>query len=310
MTKILVVRLGAMGDILHAMPAVDRLRQALPNAEITWVLEPRWMPLLSGTGLANHLLPLDRRDLLSVWIAAKWLRKWKPDIAIDFQGLWKSAITALVSGAERRIGFASKQLREPEAGVLYTDMLESSSEHVVLRNLDLVASLGLNAPPRTLGPKGFPEGKLPAGKFVIAAPYAGWKSKQWPIERYIEIGKRLKEQHRMQLVLNVMPGAELPNSEFLWRHESGMEGLIDATHRAHAVLGLDSGPLHLAALLGKPGLALFGPTDPARNGPHGPTVRVLRSHGAATTYKRDNEISDSMIRLDVDRVWQSLEEVL
>jgi heptosyltransferase-1 len=89
-----------------------------------------------------------------------------------------------------------------------------------------------------------------------------------------------------------------------------MEGLIDATHRAHAVLGLDSGPLHLAALLGKPGLALFGPTDPARNGPHGSTVRVLRSPGAATTYKRDNEISPSMMQLDVDRVWQTLEEVL
>ena len=299
-----------MGDILHAMPAVDRLRRALPKAEITWVLEPRWMPLLAGTGLANHLLPLDRRDLLSVWIAAKWLRKWKPDIAIDFQGLWKSALTALVSGAGRRIGFTSRQLREPEAGVLYTDTLESKNHHVVLRNLDLVAKLAPDTPTRTIGPKGFPEGKLPEGNFVLAAPYAGWKSKQWPIERYIEIGKRLKESHQMQLVMNVMPGAELPASEFLWRHESGMEGLIDATHRAHAVLGLDSGPLHLAALLGKPGLALFGPTDPARNGPHGSTVRVLRSSGTATTYKRDNEISESMIRLDVDRVWESLEEVL
>jgi heptosyltransferase-1 len=179
-----------------------------------------------------------------------------------------------------------------------------------MKNLDLVASLGLDASLRKLGPKGFPEGKLPDDKFVLAAPYAGWKSKQWPIERYVEIGKRLNEKHRMQLVLNVMPGAELPESRFLWRHESGMEGLIDATHRAHAVLGLDSGPLHLAALLGKPGLALFGPTDPARNGPHGSTVRVLRSPGAATTYKRDDEISPSMMQLDVDRVWQTLEEVL
>ncbi len=299
-----------MGDILHTMPAVDCLRQAMPNAEITWVLEPRWMPLLAGTGLANHLLPLDRRDLLSVWIAAKWLRKWKPCIAIDFQGLWKSAITALVSGADRRIGFSSNQLREPQAGVLYTEMLDTPSEHVVLRNLDLVASLGLKSPARNFGPKGFPEGKLPSGKFVLAAPYAGWKGKQWPVGRYIEIGKRLHESHQMQLVLNVMPGAELPASEFLWRHESGMEGLIDATHRAHAVLGLDSGPLHLAALLGKPGVALFGPTDPARNGPYGASIRVLRSQGAATTYKRENEIAGSMIRLDADRVWQTLEEVL
>lgn len=308
MTKILVVRLGAMGDILHTIPAVERLRRTLPAAEITWVLEPRWMPLLSGTGLANHLLPLDRRDALSVWIAARWLRRWKPDLAIDFQGLWKSSLTALVSGAPDRRGFAPEFVRERESAVLYTETIAPTSEHVVLRNLELT---GLPPIPTSHpAPIGYPEGKLPAEPFVLAAPYAGWKSKQWPIERYAEIGRRLWEQRGMKLVLNVMPSAELPVSDHLVRHESGMEGLIDATRRATAVLGLDSGPLHLAALMNKPGIALFGPTDPARNGPHGGSVRVLRAPAAATTYKRGNEIAESMLRLDVDRVWQSLIEVL
>ncbi len=300
-----------MGDILHTMPAVQRLRDIFPKAEITWVLEPKWMALLHGSGLADHLLPLDRRSPLSVWIAAKWLRRWQPDLAIDFQGLVKSALTALVSGASRRIGFVDTQLREREAGVFYTEAFTSQSPHVVARNLELVASLGLPKSNTTLrGPAGFPEGQLPPGDFVLAAPYAGWKSKQWPIERYVEIGKRLHDRFGFRLVLNVMPSNETPQSEFLWRHESGIDGLIHATRRARAVLGLDSGPLHLAALLDKPGVALFGPTDPARNGPHGASIRVLRSYGATTTYKRGTEPDPSMLQLDIDRVWANLEEVL
>jgi heptosyltransferase-1 len=114
----------------------------------------------------------------------------------------------------------------------------------------------------------------------------------------------------MRLVMNVMPGATLPDSGYLWRHESGIEGLIDATRKARAVLGLDSGPMHLAALLAKPGVALFGPTDPERNGPYGETVRVLRVSGAETTYKRGQEIAASMQGLDVERVWAALNEVL
>ena len=308
MKKILVVRLGAMGDVLHTIPAVERLRLGYPEAELAWVVEPRWMPLLTGTGLVNHLLPLDRRSALSVVIAARWLRQWRPDWAIDFQGLWKSALTAVVSGAERRFGFAAEFLREREAAVFYTDTVTPMSSHVVLQNLELT---GLPAiPSKHPAPVGFPEGRLPDEAFVLAAPYAGWKSKQWPIERYAEIGELLWKERRMRLVLNVMPGAELPASDSIWRHESGMEGLIHATRRATAVLGLDSGPLHLAAALGKPGVALFGPTDPARNGPHGGTVRVLRVAGVETSYKRANEIAESMLRLEVERVWQTLCEVM
>ncbi len=309
--KILIVRLGAMGDILHTIPAVERLRLSFPQAEIAWVLEPKWRPLVSGTGLVNHILPLDRRSTFSIWIAARWLRRWRPDLALDFQGLWKSAITALVSGAPNIFGYAPETLRERECGVLYTRTIEPTTTHIVLHHFELAAAAGATPQPTTHpAPKGFPEGELPADDFVLAAPYAGWKSKQWPIENYVEIGRRLWQERGLRLVLNIAPGAALPESEYLIRHESGIEGLIDATRRSRAVLGLDSGPLHLAALLAKPGLALFGPTDPARNGPYGGTVHVLRQPGAPTTYKREDQISPSMAALDVDRVWHSLTEVL
>ncbi len=299
-----------MGDILHTVPAVTRLRQRWPDAEITWVLEPRWMPLLAGTRIVDHLLPLERRSAASVWIALKWLRRWRPDLAIDFQGLLKSAITAWLSGAEDRLGFASEALREAQAGVFYTQLVTPNHAHIVDRNLELVGATAMDHPEKWSGPIGFPQGTLPSGDFVLAAPFAGWKSKQWPIERYLDLGQRLTTERGLKLVLNVMPGTTLPESNFIWRHESGIEGLIDATRRARAIVGLDSGPMHLAATLQKPGVALFGPTDPDRNGPYGGSMRVLRVDGATTSYKRDNEVSKSMLRLDVDQVWTALNEVI
>ena len=299
-----------MGDILHTVPAVTRLRQRWPDAEITWVLEPRWMALLAGTGIVDHLLPLERKSAASVWIALKWLRRWRPDLAFDFQGLLKSAITAWLSGAEDRVGFAAEVLRERQAGVFYTQLVAPDQAHVVDQNLELVGATAMDHPEKWSGPIGFPQGTLPSGDFVLAAPFAGWKSKQWPIERYLDLGQRLTTERGMTLVLNVMPGTALPESNFVWRHESGIEGLIDATRRARAIVGLDSGPMHLAASLQKPGVALFGPTDPNRNGPYGGTVRVLRAAGAITSYKRDNEISASMLRLDVDQTWTALNEVI
>jgi len=122
---------------------------------------------------------------------------------------------------------------------------------------------------------------------VLASPLAGWGSKQWPLEMFAEVARLLD----LPLVVNGPPEA----AETLARirgahvHVSGLAGLIDATRRAHAVIGVDSGPMHLAAALSKPGVAIFGPTDPARNGPYGGSLRVLRSSSAVTTYKRRDD---------------------
>ena len=153
-------------------------------------------------------------------------------------------------------------------------------------------------------PEGSPEGKLPEGKFVLTSPLAGWGSKQWPVEFYQELAGRLD----VPLVVNGPPDAAdiLSTIRGAHVHLSGIAGLIHATRRAQAVIGVDSGPLHLAAALSKPGVAIFGPTDPSRNGPYGGTIRVLRSAGVATTYKRVTGTHDSMRAISPDDVLEAL----
>ena len=152
-------------------------------------------------------------------------------------------------------------------------------------------------------PEGRPEGKLPSGDFVLANPLAGWASKQWPLDMYLDLARRLD----LPLVLNV---PQLIDAAGVHVHVSGIEGLIHATRRAAAVIGVDSGPLHLAAALGKPGVAIFGPTDPARNGPYGGSMTILRAPDAETTYKRNAEVASSMRSVTVDNVLSALSNAL
>jgi heptosyltransferase-1 len=302
--RILVVRLGAMGDILHALPAVATLKQNYPGWRLTWAVEPRWAPLLEGNPFVDQLVFI-RRDSLAAF-RASWrdLRAERYDFAIDFQGLIKSALTATFARSQRIFGFHQKQIRERAAALFYSDKTLSVAAHVVDRNLDLAAAAGATAAIRKFHlPPGAPEGELPAGDFVLASPFAGWRSKQWPMEHYRALADRLRRECGIPLVLNGAPGSGV-------EHISGLSGLIHATRRAAAVIGVDSGPVHIAAALGKPGVAIFGPTDPARNGPYGRSIRVLRSPQAETTYKRGETIDDSMRAISPDEVFRALQSVL
>ena len=155
-------------------------------------------------------------------------------------------------------------------------------------------------------PGGMAYGELPASGFVLACPLAGWRSKQWPLEFYSRLAMRLERELELALVLNGPPGAQFANAAGLVLHHSSVAGLIHATRRATAVIGIDSGPLHLAAALGKPGVAIFGPTDPARNGPYGESICVLRNGRAITTYKRASTIDAAMRDIDPDCVFEAL----
>jgi len=175
------------------------------------------------------------------------------------------------------------------------------------QNLDLAMAAGAakNCDQLRLSP-GEPEGSLPNGPFVLASPLAGWTSKQWPLDSYERLAGMVQERLGMPLVLNGAPQS-LPGASVAWTHESGISGLIDATRRASLVVGVDSGPLHLAAALGKAGVAIFGPTDPARNGPYGGDFAVFRASGAVTTHKRGTEIDASMRAIEPEQVMSALE---
>ena len=309
--RILVVRLSAMGDIIHTLPAVASLKNSYPGSHLTWVVEPRWLPLLEANPYVDRVVVLRRQS----W--SEYLESWRDlcaaryDFAVDFQGLTKSALVASVARPDRIFGFHQKQVRERVAALFYSNKSLSRAAHVVDKNLELAAAAGGARTLLTFPlPPGSPEGELPLGDYVLSSPLAGWGSKQWPLAHYGTLAARLKRELGIPLVLNGPPGARFDEAEAAVAHYSGLPGLIHATRRAAAVLGVDSGPLHLAAALGKPGIAIFGPTDPARNGPYGDSLRVLRSSDAATTYRRGASIDQSMRQISPDEVFEALAECL
>jgi len=303
--RILVVRLGAMGDIIHALPAVASLKHSLPEARLSWIVESRWALLLAGNPYVDEVIELDRGRLRGWMEAARRLREARFDLAVDFQGLLKSALVASAARADRVLGFEPSQLRERAAGLFYSGYALARAAHVVDRNLELAAMAGAHSLLRRFPlPEGAPEGELPQGPFVLASPLAGWEGKQWPLDHYKLLAQRLERELGLPLVINGPPRAQYDLGPHY--HASSIAGLIHATRRAAAVVGVDSGPLHLAAALGKPGVAVYGPTDPARNGPYGGTITVLRSAEAATSYQRRGRVEDSMRRISVDAVFEAL----
>jgi heptosyltransferase-1 len=310
---ILVVRLGAMGDIVHALPAAASLKHGFPGWRVTWVVEPRWAPLLTANPFVDRLVLQDLRP--GAGLARFWreLRAARFDFAVDFQGLAKSALVACAARADRIYGFDRSVVREPLAALFYSDRVPTKSLHRVDRNLELAAWAGASTALRSFPlPPGRAEGELPDGAFVLASPLSGWRAKQWPLDYYARLAQRLRREAGLPLVLNGPSAAReaLAGVAGAVLHLSSIEGLIDATRRAAAVVGVDSGPLHVAAALGKPGVAIFGPTDPAQTGPYGGSFTVLRSPAAVTSYKRRNEIDPSMRAVTPDAVFEALQAQL
>lgn len=286
--RILVVRLGAMGDVIHALPAVASLKRGFPGSRLAWMVEPRWAALLESNPHVDEVVPLNRRQWKSVMAAWSHLRVAPFDFAVDFQGLVKSALAAKASGTPRIAGYDRVHLRERAAALLYTETHAVTAAHIVDQHLQLAEACGAGKGEVVFPlPRGAAEGTLPEGDFVLACPFAGWTAKEWPLEHYAALARRIA----VPLVLNGHPtvAGAFRHVEGVTVHLSSIPGLIDATRRARAVIGVDSGPLHLAAALAKPGVAIFGPTDPARNGPYGGSMTVLRSPDAVTSYKRSHK---------------------
>ena len=306
--RILVLRLGAMGDVVAALPAVASLKHSIPHSKITWVIEPRWSPLLEGNPYIDSVMFLERRTFSGLRKAWRDLRAARFDLAVDFQGLIKSALVAAIARPERIIGFNATYARESPASWFYSTKVQIRSYHAVERNLDLAAAAGASSILRTFPlPPGQPEGHLPESDFVLASPLAGWGAKQWPMENYTKLAARLQRECGLKLVLNAATPVHVEGAE---SNVSGLSGLIHATRRAVAVIGVDSGPMHLAAALGKSGVAIYGPTDPARHGPYGGTFTVLRSPAAVTTYRRSTDPDRSMRAITPDQVFVALEPIL
>jgi heptosyltransferase-1 len=336
--SLLVVRLGSMGDVIHTLPALSAMRRALPEATIGWVIEERWAELLctlpaprfgprsARRPLVDKVHTVDtkgwrkNRAAFQTWeqIAAgvSELRAAQFEIAADFQGAIRSALIARCSGAPVIFGFSRSW--EYAASMFYSRKVAACGTHIVEQNLSLASAI-VKAE-LAYAPVVFPRNEEveqqtgewlrqhSVGRFAILNPGAGWGAKRWPAARYAEVAREL-ESIGVKSLINYGPGeeelageVESTAADAAIKVASSITQLISLTRRASLFIGGDTGPMHLAAACGVPVVAIFGPTDPARNGPFATPNVVLRSSLSSTTYSHGKASDRGILSITVAEV--------
>jgi len=322
-----------MGDILHSMPAVTALRQAHPEWMIGWAIEPQWrglfstnqgdMPLVDQVHLVpakrwakSPLSPATLRDIRRV---RRELRAMRYDIAVDFQGAVRSAMVARWSKAEHVIGEAEP--REFAAKWLFDERVPTRGVHVIEQSLEVANAilrerLAMTLPLLPRDPTADAMAAEIGQPFVLVSPGAGWGAKRWPAERYGSVARRLADLG-YGVVIN-----RAPTEEHLAQEIAATSGgraramtldlpeLIAVTRRAALVVAGDTGPLHLACALDTPVVGIFGPTDPARNGPFHCRSRVLRHPDSVRDHSRRSEPEAGLLTITPDDVTEAALELL
>jgi len=344
--RILVVRLSAMGDVIHAMPAIASLRRAKPDVQIGWLIEERWAELLCSR-MTERMAPRSQLKPLADWVHVANFTRWRRalssadtwrdirlrirdvramqyELALDFQGSMRSALAARASGAGVRVG--SSQPREAPANMLYTRTIDPAGVHVVEQALSLASAvagedLEYIEPPFPLDPAHEAWAtdfiaKLDGKPFAILNPGAGWGAKCWPAESFGNVARALVERG-LAVVVNHGPGEEQLAKAV--RASSGgvalplkcsIGELIALTHRAALFIGGDTGPMHLAAALRVPVVALFGPTRPERNGPFGTRCVVLRSPDSVYNTSHIDRPDEGLVSIPPPAVIEAAEQLL
>jgi lipopolysaccharide heptosyltransferase I len=293
--RILLVRLGALGDIVHAIPVAAALRRAFPSARIDWLVGAKHRDLLDLVPVIDRRLAFEDGSALA---AIRELRQARYETAIDLQGLLKSAILARASGAARVVGFASTYLRERLARPFYTEVFDPGcgdiydpreTRHVVQINLGLLQTLGL-----TVVRPEFPIDRVQSeiarriadrtgGRYALLNPGAAWPNKRWPPPRFGAVAAALHAKHGLASVVTWGPGERSIADETvaascgaaIMTPPTTIGDLVALARGAMLMISGDTGPTHIATALGTPIVGIYGPTRPSRNGPWSPADAVV-----------------------------------
>jgi heptosyltransferase-1 len=300
--KFLIVKLGALGDIVHAIPVAAALRRAYPDATIDWLVSARHREILDLVPVIDRLIVVTDRSAAAggvTWLPAiRELRRRKYDVAVDLQGLLKSAVVARLSGAPRVIGFSRKYARESLASRFYTEVHDpggagmyapSETRHVVDINLSLLRTLGIAAGPAVF-PIAMPDSTASRamlaqtnGRYALLNPGAAWPNKRWPPARLAALSLALRERHNLMSVVLWGPG-ERPLGEAVVAAAAGaavlspptsIADIVALARQASVMVSGDTGPTHIGSAVGTPLVGIYGPTRPERNGPWLPDDQVV-----------------------------------
>ena len=288
MSRFLIVRLGALGDIVHAIPVAAALRRVHPQARIDWLVGERMREILDLVPVIDRRLALP--DGVALLEPIRELRRARYDVAIDVQGLLKSAVLARASGARRVIGFSRSYVRETLARLFYTEahdpgrggLLDRGEvRHIVEINLGLLERLGISG-----GQPEFPIEHVDSqvarvvqeqteGRYALLNPGAAWPNKRWPPDRLGAIAAMLRDRFDLRSVVLWGPGEEAlaarvaaeSRGSAVVSPKTSIADLVALTRGARLMVSGDTGPMHIASAVGTPLVGLFGPTRPERNGP-------------------------------------------
>lgn len=343
--RILIVKLGSIGDVVHTLPALALLRRLMPDARVTWAVERSAAEILRDNPAIDRLVVIDtkRSRRASAWsgfgIATKSARAVRSqigdlraddyDVALDFQGLLKSAFVARLSGARRVVGFDAPALREPASRFLYTEMIHVPARmNVIDKNIHLVrAALAIDS--STSEPAyQFPLGILPAHEreaesiieaarddfagadagFAILNPAGGWSTKLWEPERFGRLANALWRAEGLRSIVTHGPGeAELARRVEAASGEApvhiaapSLRGFVALAGHTRVYVGGDTGPTHLAVAAGTPVVGLFGPTEWWRNGSPRAADIVVERTGLACREACHRRACDQWVCMDID----------
>jgi heptosyltransferase I len=323
--RFLITRLSAIGDCMETLPLVMAIKDHWPESHVTWIVDCGVDALLKNHPAVDQVIRIHKGILTrprELYRLRSQLRALKIDFSIDPQGLLKSAVLGWLAGATDRIGFAAGQARE-QAWRFYHEAITPQSTHLVDRQLELLAPLGIFEPTVRFGwsePKLvsmevttlLQSLKLVSNGYTVINPGASWASKRWSNDRYIEVAKKIFEATGLpglivwgnadERLLAQSIAEAAPHAACL-APDTSLVALAGILQRSRMYIGSDTGPMHIAAAVGTPCVAMFGTTRAEYCGPYGEHHRVLqkRYDEGSSTYRRSTT-NAAMLEISVESV--------
>ena len=335
--RILLIKPSALGDVVHALPVLSLMRRRWPEAHIAWLITPNCAGIVEGHPQLDEILLFRRgqfglrkpRSLLNLLKFAGRLEEKHFDLAVDLQGLLRSGWMTWCSRAPVRVGFAeSREL----AWWFYTHRVadplgqhntsRSGQRHAVERYLDVAEALGCGrSPVQFILPSNEPDRAWlkrtvsALGPYAVLIPGTNWRTKRWPAERFAELAGRLRQQFQFKIIAAGAPNefqlGRLTKPDLNLAGKTTIGQLIALLRNASLVIANDSGPMHIAAALGRPLVTLFGPTEPGLTGPYRRDDCVVRRQiGCSPCFSRRCSHQDCLRLLEIDPVIEAARQQL